>query len=562
MNDKRITLKFAALAVLIILAGLPLRFDLAQRLYLDFDEAMYFQAANEPTLADSWEHSRIHTHPPLAFLMYHLWLPVGNSEFVLRLPSILFGAIATWIAYLWLARMTDRRAALVGVFVLTFAMPVLHVSAQMRSYSFLFACLFGALWFDERFRESGRVRHLLGQTVCLVLALLMHYAAAWVMGVLGIVGLIRAAARGVHSTASRAWIASQVVLAGACVWLYLTHIRGFVGSMTQDQMWESWMRGNPLGETITGRLMFALIGGGRFFGSMFGFAWLPMLCVAAAGVWFFTRQASGAASAPRFRGDSASLSGDESTGGLTPPRSPEFVGLERALLVALPFLFAVLLQAAKIYPLGATRHSLWLIPFVALALSAAVRPLLAQPRAAWRIGVAVMCLAWAWWYPYRVTTQFSTTLTPALMQQTAAKLKATIRRDELILTDDGTRNVLAYYLGRDKSDRGHEIADGFREYHFDGFRIVTIPKFHFFMYSLRDDWSSFVSSIGEHSTQPLWLVYMGFEVPDNDLKSLGQRLPPAKMLARHKVGDNHLLRLQFREPQPVAQAARLSRASP
>jgi hypothetical protein len=47
----------------------------------------------------------------------------------------------------------------------------------------------------------------------------------------------------------------------------------------------------------------------------------------------------------------------------------------------------------------------------------------------------------------------------------------------------------------------------------------------------------------------LWLVYMGFEVPGNDLKSLGQRLPPAKVLARHQVGDNHLLRLRFREPQ-------------
>ena len=549
MTEQRLTLKSAALAVLIVLAGLPLRFDLAQRLYLDFDEAMYFQAASEPTLADSWEASRIHTHPPLAFLMYHEWLNVGDSEWLLRLPSIVLGAVATWIAYLWLARVTDRRAALVGVFVMTFALPVLHVSAQMRSYTLLFVFAFGALWFNERFRETRQLRHLTGEVSCLMLALLTHYAAAWLIGVLGVVGLVRSMSWGLSSRATRGWGVSQFLLAGACLALYVTHIRGFVGGTTQEELWSFWMHGNRFGETLSGRLMFAIFSSGRFFGGMFGFLWAPMLCAAGAGVWLLSRRASVEAGEPE--GVSPRTTQRPGANAL---RLAKAVSVERVLLVALPFVFAIVLQTVKVYPFGATRHSLWLLPFLLLAISVAARPLLSKSSAVWRIGVAVACLLWAGLYPVRFVSQFSTKLTPELMRQTVAQWKSSISREDLILTDEGTRNVLAYYLGRAEVDRGRELAHGFREYRIDGFRVVTIPKFHFFMYSLRDDWPSFADSLGEHSTQPLWLAYMGFEVPGNDLKSLGQRLPPAQVLARHMVGDNHLLRVQFREPQETTAA--------
>lgn len=240
MSDQRWTWKTAGIALLILLAGLPLRWDLARRIYLEPDESMYFQAANEPTWTGTWEACKIHTHPPLAFLIYHPWLAFGKSEVLLRLPSIVFGAIATWIGYLWLVRKTDRRAALVAIFVLTFSMPVLHVESQMRSYSFLLTFVFGALWFNERFRETGSVRFVIGECLCLLLGLLTHYATAWVIGVLGVIGLIRALAWGLQSTGTRAWVVSQIALAGGmcvvllsscsriCWWRRSTRILGLV----------------------------------------------------------------------------------------------------------------------------------------------------------------------------------------------------------------------------------------------------------------------------------------------------------------------------------------------
>ncbi len=518
MTEPQLTVKSAALALLIILAGLLTQLDLARRVSLHCEEAMYFHAANEPSLAESWNSSRSYTHPPLSFLLYHEWLKFGDSEWQLRLPSILLGAVATWITYLWIARLTNCHSALVGVFVLTCSLPMLQVTAAMRNYTLLFALVAGALWFDERFRESGRVRPLIGQVTCLAVALFSHYAAVWVIVVLGVVGVARSLKWGLGSRATWAWIASQFVLAGACVWLYVSHVREFVGSSTQSGMWEWWTLHNPYGESWGGWLTFTILSPCRFFGMVFGPVWIPMLVVAATGAVLILRV---------HRGER----------------------IERALLVGVPFVLALILQYGKIYPFGSTRHCLWLMPFVALLVSAATVPLFRRPSVLWRLGIVVAGLVWVGAYPYRALWTTAKSSTSELMRRTVAQLRTVVPRDELILVDDGTRYILAYYLGRGSSDHGHDIGQGFREYRLDGYRIVTIPALGFYQYSLRDNWSVFVSELGTESTQPLWWFHMELGQPEYKLKLIGRRLPPAKVLAQHTVGDNHLLRLQFREPQ-------------
>ena len=85
--ERTVSLKVWLLVATIILTGVAFRAMLLNTFDLDFDESMHFQVAREPTLAKAWEASRIHTHPPLIFLFYHMWLPLGDSEAMLRLPS-------------------------------------------------------------------------------------------------------------------------------------------------------------------------------------------------------------------------------------------------------------------------------------------------------------------------------------------------------------------------------------------------------------------------------------------------------------------------------------------
>ncbi len=534
-DQRKLTGKTIVIALLLILVGLPFRSELMERFYLDFDESMYFQVAQEPTFKDAWEASRIHTHPPLAFVIYHYWLPLGDSEWILRVPSLLFGCAAAWLGYLWMARVTDRRSALVGLFVLTFAMPVIHVSAQMRSYTMLFTFVFGALLFHDRYLEHERRRDLVGELICLCFAMLTHYATAWIVLTLGIGGLLHAQRRGVWSKGTRAWVVQQVLLATFCVWLYLSHVRGFVGSETQSEMWKAWLHDNPYGDGVLARLRFTLLSAGRFFSFVYGQIWVLAALATVVGAGLLAKQ-------------EVDRSGSK------------LAAIDRALLAFLPLVLAAVLNTLLIYPFGPTRHSLWLMPFLVLAVAGAVKPLMDRPGRAVKVGVAVLCLGWAWIYPYRTTFGTMTTLSPQMMQETAAKIRGTdkikgwIPKEDLILTDDSTRNVLAYYLGHSSVDRGRDLGHGFREYRIEDYRVVVIPKFHFFQYSLREDWDHFTKVVGEQATQPLWLVYFGFEVEDNDPKLISRRLPPSTVLAKGNHGDNRVFRVQFSAPSQTATA--------
>jgi hypothetical protein len=138
------------------------------------------------------------------------------------------------------------------------------------------------------------------------------------------------------------------------------------------------------------------------------------------------------------------------------------------------------------------------------------------------------------------------------MRQTAALIQRTIPRGSLILTDDSTRNVLDYYLARDTVNHGRALEGGYVEYDLGGYRVVTVPRFHFFQYPLRDDLPRYQAAVGEAAFQPLWVVYLGFEQPHNSVRNIGGLLPPLKVLEHRAVRDNHLLHVCFNAPDARA----------
>src|SRR5262249_31899263 len=57
-------------------------------------------------------------HPPLSFVVNHLFLRLGYTDFLLRLPSALFGIASLPILYVLGRELTSKRAAVFAVFVL------------------------------------------------------------------------------------------------------------------------------------------------------------------------------------------------------------------------------------------------------------------------------------------------------------------------------------------------------------------------------------------------------------------------------------------------------------
>ena len=136
-----------------------------------------------------------------------------------------------------------------------------------------------------------------------------------------------------------------------------------------------------------------------------------------------------------------------------------------------------------------------------------------------------------------------------MAREVVSLLKSTIPSGSLIITDGSTRNMLEYYL----VGRGHtqmkSLEGGFTEYQMGDYRVVTVPKFHFYLYEFKDDWDHFQQVLGEDATKPLWLTYIGFKSPLNTPQRLFRKFPPRKVLEKANYLDNYLFKLEFIAPE-------------
>lgn len=507
----------------IILLGLLFRAQLLDAFLLDFDESMHFQAARETTLPDAWRASRIHTHPPLAFLIYHFWMKLGHSELMLRLPSLLFSISALVLGFLWLKELLGPRPALVGLAFLTFSMPMIHLGALMRSYTMLLTFMFAALYLQERFLRNHSNRALAGSGCCLALAMLTHYSSAWLMLAMGLLMTMRVISGTMPRRAVMSWAILQIILLGVCAALYFGHVRQFVKSETQTAMWDFWLIDSAYDPVTTHPAYLALMRVVEYIKYVSGPLWTLMTGLVFFGAFLMLKK------------------------GLRDSGS-RWIALERCMLVLLPMVVAMLLFHFRVYPVGHTRHSMWLIPFVVLGLSAATLPLLRRPGFGRTAFVTLAVSLWVISYAYPNVWNLKTTQTPALARETVALLKKYVPEGEIILTDDSTRNVLEYYLVGNSVIYGKPLENGYTEYLMAGYRVVTIPKFHFYMYDIRSDWQSFKHALGENATKPLWVTYFGFETPANDPSLIFRRFPPGRLIKKVSHKDNQILHAQFRPP--------------
>ncbi len=509
--------------LVIILVGIVIRVNLLDLLFLGYDEAMHFQAARATNVADVMQASRIYTHPPLIFLFYHYWMILGDSEWLLRLPSLLFCVPALVFGFLWLKELLGPRPALVGLTFLTFSLPMIQLSIVVRGYTLMLMFFFVALYYQERFFRHESLPALVVSGLWLGLAMLTHYATAWFLLAIGLLALMRLFSGSLSRRAIVSWVFLQFALIGLCVGLYLLHVRGFVNSQIQSELWDVWLNYSSADQTKLRPAALTLIHTADYIKYVAGVNPILMGCLLLVGAFVLL-----------LKGYRESAS--------------KWIAIERSMTVLLPMIIAAFLFNYRIYPLGYTRHSIWLIPFTAAGFSAAAYPLLRCPGV-FRSACGVFLLGfWFYLYPYQVVRSLETTQTPAMAREVASLLKSTVPADSLIITDDSTRNVLEYYLMGREQTQMKPLEGGFMEYQMGDYRVITVPKFHFYLYDFKNEWEKYQQVLGEDATEPVWLTYIGFGNPRNTPQRLFRNFPPRKVLEKTNYLDNYIIKVVFIAP--------------
>ncbi len=133
--------------ILVLLLGLGLRLWALGRSSLWFDEVGVAEAITAPDLGGMLAVMKTHVMAmPLDYLVGWVSARVCSSDACLRIPSALWGTLSLLAAYLLLRRLTQPRAALVGMLLLALTPIHLYYSQELRFYAALvFFYLLGTL---------------------------------------------------------------------------------------------------------------------------------------------------------------------------------------------------------------------------------------------------------------------------------------------------------------------------------------------------------------------------------------------------------------------------------
>jgi hypothetical protein len=180
---------FAWLPIALVLLALALRLWQLDAHPFWFDERLELERAGAD-LRTLLFGRPIDQDPPLGALVWRLWMalgggpghPLATSEFWMRLPGALLGAITVALAYAWAGRRFGRRRAALFALLLAIAPVSVHYAQELNQYAAvpLLTLLILIAW--EGVVLRGRPADWRRLTLVSALCLLWHYSLAFMVG--------------------------------------------------------------------------------------------------------------------------------------------------------------------------------------------------------------------------------------------------------------------------------------------------------------------------------------------------------------------------------------------
>jgi len=475
------------LALGIIAAAFAIRLAYSASCYLNPDEGEHFGAARLSSWLETYHASLMLAHPPLFILVLHGILSLGRTELILRLPSLVGGTAALWLAFAWMRRSLGEIPALAGLGFMALSPAAISASIEVRQYGLLLCFVCGSLYATERtFTEHSTIWAII-QGLFLLGALLTHYTAIVVLLSLGLYVLLRLLLDGAPRRILFTIGVSQLILATLLGWLYFGHVRrSIVFGSAMDYLrhyYYAEARETPLGfawRALSGTFYYAV-------GVRRPLAFLFMLVFLA--------------------GLAALLAGRT--------KAPSLM----ALLVISPFVVGFAAAVSRVFPFAGSRHQTYLLPFLAAGISAALAWLRGRAVPLLLLGAVVAPL----WVAHAAPENNMQALPIGAMTAAIEYIDRTVPRGSPLFVDDDTRDVLRYYLARNDTRLDTLRSEAGDEESLGGYRVV-VPRMASMMPFRPDEVVEQVTasarSLGVPPGDPLWVVSAAWKEP-----SLASRLP-------------------------------------
>jgi len=407
-------------ALLVLVAGLLARLGQAWAYFLDPDEALHTLLASYNSFSLTYQATLTTAHPPLLIFLLHYWRWLGQSELMLRLPSVVAGTAGCWLAYLWLSRVSDRSTAFLGLLLFAFSPALVELSAQVRQYALLIFFMAAGLYCAERALQESSLSFMNLFSLSLCGSLLVHYSALLFAFSMGVYVLIRLFPWRRRASLFAAWAAGQVVAGALVAYFLLVHVSRLRQVGMPQGIAGTWLRKSFYHAGESSLLLFPARQTLRVFTYLFshGLVGTLALLVFLAGMIVLLRRGSPRAECPNAG--------------------------ELATLLVLPFVVNCALAIAGLYPYGGTRHNVYLSFFAILGISRGLA-LWKPTRIEWRTLVVILCLAVCNLFPAPPPLIRARNHKRDLMNKAVAFLRSSAPPGSILFTDYQSGLLLGYY---------------------------------------------------------------------------------------------------------------------
>ena len=442
------------LAAVVTAVGFLCRAWLAHATFFNPDEAWHFSVANQDSLRQAYQASLTLFHPPFLIFVLYFWRSLGTSDFMLRFPCVVAGAVFCWLYYKWLKTILGPTAAWVGLLLVTFLPTMIGLSADLRQYSLMLMFSAAGAYLFERAFEKNSPGLMLLSSGSLLLAMLSHYSGFLFAASLGIYAILRMFAQRPSAGVIAAWSAGQVAGLGLARFLYTTHIKalasGYPGAQNLRHVADWYL---PQFYYHPGRdHLLPFLFRGTFGVFRFAFAWVILGHIATllfvAGVTLLMRRQSPSAVMQQTR----------------------LIGI----LLLCPFVVNCAAVAAGLYPYGRTRQCVFLAMFGIAGVSVTLTRI-ARHRTgtalAMTIGIVFLCQLFGT-PPSRDDLPLADRRREH-MDEALELIQRNVSTTDVIYVNKSTEFQLAHYLCAKKPVVADGLVDGFESFQCNGLRIVS-----------------------------------------------------------------------------------------
>lgn len=164
---------------LITILGLVLRL-------VNLNQSFWLDEASQVTLSSKsiysiWFERVGDFHPPLSYLLFHFWLQISSSEWVIRLLPVILGAATIPVTYLIGQKFFSKKVALLSSLLMAIAPYHIYYSQEVRMYSLaaLLACL--STYYLIISLEKNNLSHKLIYIISTTALIYSHYLTIFVL---------------------------------------------------------------------------------------------------------------------------------------------------------------------------------------------------------------------------------------------------------------------------------------------------------------------------------------------------------------------------------------------